>query len=457
MGPIYRFITRTDETCPPSSTGMMPCGGPALSNADIETIRRWIVGGANYTEGDPHIQTIDGVHYDFQSAGEFVLLRDLDMEIQARQTAVPTGEPLPPNAHTGLSSCVSINTAAAVRVGPHRITYQPPSQAQSNERGPELRIDGKLTTLRAGEIRLRSGGRVFRASAGSNLQIDTPGGTVVNITSNWWDHRRLWYININVRQSRATEGVMGAIAPNNWLPALSDGTQLGPRPASLHERYVDLYEKFESAWRVTSATSLFDYAPGTSTATFSIETWPEENPTRCDVPHAAGVPPGPPPQKPLDQDASAQVCGNIADENRRRNCIQDVMVTGETGFAKAYAETEASERNHFPDPPKIYSPADRGEIRRPVTFTFSEAADREGTVVTYRQCIWPIENQFTLNDCDTKPIKVERPKAGMLTRTAANTPSGVALTSARSYFWKVIVEDGKGGLTESETRRFVVK
>jgi hypothetical protein len=81
MGPIYRFITRTDETCPPASTGMMPCGGPALSKADIETIKRWIQGGANYTEGDPHIQTIDGIHYDFQSAGEFVLLRDLDMEI----------------------------------------------------------------------------------------------------------------------------------------------------------------------------------------------------------------------------------------------------------------------------------------------------------------------------------------------------------------------------------------
>ncbi len=488
MGPIYRFITRTDETCPPSGTGMMPCGGPALSKADIETIKRWIVGGANYTEGDPHIQTIDGVHYDFQSAGEFVLLRDLGVEIQTRQTAVPTGEPLPPNAHTGLSSCVSINTAAAVRVGPHRITYQPaaavrvdphrityqpPREGQSNERGPELRIDGELTTLGGGEIRLPSGGRVFRASPGANLQIDTPGGTVINITSNWWDHRQLWYMNINVRQSRATEGVMGAIAPNNWLPALPDGTQLGPRPASLHQRYVDLYEKFEKAWRVTSATSLFDYAPGTSTATFTIEKWPEENPTLCDVPPTAGIPPGPAPQKPLDERTAEQFCGNIADKNRRNNCIQDVMVTGETGFAKAYAETEQSERNRFPDPPKLDFPADRAELPQPVPFTFSEAADRESKGVTYRQCIWPIERQFTLNDCDPKPITVERSKLGwlkrsklgilkkskpgMLERTARSTPSGAALKSGRSYFWKVIVEDGKGGLTESETRRFVVK
>jgi mono/diheme cytochrome c family protein len=457
MGPIYQFITRTDEICPPSATGMMPCGGPALTKADVETIRRWIVGGSNYTEGDPHIQTIDDVHYDFQSAGEFVLLRDLGVEIQTRQTPVRTGEPLPPNPHTGLSSCVSINTAAAVRVGPHRITYQPPREGQSGERGPELRIDGKLTTLGAGEIRLPSGGRVFRDAPGGNLQIDTPGGTVINITSNWWPYRQLWYMNVDVRQSRATEGVMGAIAADNWLPALPDGTQLGPRPADLHRRYVDLYEKFESAWRVTSGTSLFDYAPGTSTASFTMEKWPEENPTRCDGPLTAGMPEGPPPQRPLDEKAAAQVCGNIADRYRRINCALDVMATGENGFAKAYAETEQKERNQFPQPPKLASPADRADVRAAVPFSFSEAADRESKRVTYRQCIWPIERLFTLNDCDPKPMTAERSKTGLLTKKAQRTPSGGVLKPGRSYFWKVIAEDGNGGMTESETRRFVVK
>ena len=80
----------------------MPCGGPPLSKMDIETVRRWIVGGRPDTEGDPHIKTVDGVNYDFQSAGEFVLLRDEGLELQARQTAVTTAGPLAPNAHTGL-------------------------------------------------------------------------------------------------------------------------------------------------------------------------------------------------------------------------------------------------------------------------------------------------------------------------------------------------------------------
>jgi hypothetical protein len=456
-GPIYQFITRTDEVCPPGATGMMPCGGPALSKADIETIRRWIVGSTTYSEGDPHIQTIDGVQYDFQSAGEFVLLRDLGLELQVRQTAIPTDGPLPPNPHTGLSSCVSINTAAGVRVGPHRITYQPSRDNKTNERGPELRIDGKPINLGVGEIRLPSGGRVYRAAPDANLQIDTPGGTVIDITSNWWAQQQLWYMNINVRKSRASEGVMGAIAPNNWLPALPDGTQLGPRPTSLNQRYAILYDKFENAWRVSPATSVFDYAPGTSTATFTIDKWPEEKPTRCEVPAMAGIPPQPKPQKPLDQKTAALVCGKISDKFRRNNCVLDVMATGETGFAKAFAVTEQKERNRFPEPPKLDYPADRAKLPQPVPFFFSETKDRESKSVTYKQCIWPIEKQFTLNDCDPKPITLTRTKPGLLTRTLKSTPSGVELKSEKSYFWKVIVEDGKGGLTESQTRRFVVK
>jgi hypothetical protein len=111
-----------DERCP---YGLMPCGGPPLSWVDIETIRRWVEGGAMYSEGDPHIKTIDGVNYDLQTAGEFVLLRDEGLELQARHTPVTTAGPLGPNPYTGLSTCVSVNTAVAVRSGGQHISYQP--------------------------------------------------------------------------------------------------------------------------------------------------------------------------------------------------------------------------------------------------------------------------------------------------------------------------------------------
>src|SRR5262249_55948081 len=53
--------------------------------------------------GDPHITTVDGVAYDFQSAGEFTALRQKELEIQTRQTAVPTAAIPNANPYTGLS------------------------------------------------------------------------------------------------------------------------------------------------------------------------------------------------------------------------------------------------------------------------------------------------------------------------------------------------------------------
>jgi hypothetical protein len=79
---------------------------------------------------------------------------------------------------------------------------------------------------------------------------------------------------------------------DSWLPALPDGTSVGQLPPTLHQRYIDLYKTFAERWRVTAATSLFDYAPGTSTATFTLDDWPPENPP-CVAP---GSPPGDIPQ-----------------------------------------------------------------------------------------------------------------------------------------------------------------
>src|SRR6476469_2236622 len=48
-------------------------------------------GGVAAHEGDPHLTTVNGVHYDFQGGGEFVSLRDSDgTEIQTRQAPIST-------------------------------------------------------------------------------------------------------------------------------------------------------------------------------------------------------------------------------------------------------------------------------------------------------------------------------------------------------------------------------
>src|SRR5262249_9122509 len=67
--------------------------------------------GATHLLGDPHITTADGAHYDFQSAGEFISLKDSNGdEIQTRLAPVSTTF-VGTDAYDELTTCVSLNTA----------------------------------------------------------------------------------------------------------------------------------------------------------------------------------------------------------------------------------------------------------------------------------------------------------------------------------------------------------
>jgi len=281
------------------------------------------------TDGDPHLTTVEGIHYDFQSAGEFVALREGNgMEIQTRQTPVQTTMNPPVSAYSGLASCVSLNTAVAARVGSHRVTYQPNPIPDSG--GMQLRLDGVLTTLGTQGINLPPGGRVVKAPVGDGIEIDFPNGTVLSVVQNWWASQAKWYLTVKVLRTPANEGILGAIKPGSWLPALPDGSSLGLRPAALHDRYVDLNETFADAWRVSDASSLFDYAPGTSTHTFTFDAWPLESPP-CLIAGSDDIP-----AKPLDKPTAVELCRPVTGKDANANCVFDVRVTGEPGLVKTY-------------------------------------------------------------------------------------------------------------------------
>ena len=313
-----------------NSTANNPDG---TSRFDAYTDR--VNGGAAANEGDPHITTVDGVHYDFQSAGEFVALRGDGLEIQTRQTPIATTFNPGANPYTGLATCVSLNSAVAARVGTHRVTYQPNLSGVPDPSGLQLRVDGALTAVGPGGVDLGDGGRITGTSAPGGIRIEFPNGTVLIVTPGWWASQSKWYLNANVYQTSATEGIMGTLARGSWLPALPDGTSLGVRPAALHDRYVTLYETFADAWRVSDTTSLFDYASGTSTADFTRDSWPQESPP-CVLPRER-------PAEPVAVEVAERACRRIADPDRRANCVFDVTVTGETGFAETYVLTERVE------------------------------------------------------------------------------------------------------------------
>ena len=392
----------SNEDCP---SGVMPCGGPPLSKSDIETIRRWIVGESPRSEGDPHLKTMDGVHYDFQSAGEFVLLRDDGMELQARQSAVTTAGPLSPDAHTGLSSCVSVNTAVAMRVGDHRVTYQPaldPQRGKDSQTSRlQLRIDGKPFVLGANPISLQRGGRIVPTNSTGGLEVQIPGGTRVALTPVFWEPHQVYFMQINVYHGRAVDGIMGAITPNNWLPRLSNGDFLGPRPADLSQRHRDLYETFADSWRVDASNSLFFYEPGLSPSSFLVPGWPVAEAIGCLAPPQPGVPvPTQPITSMIGQAQAEQMCANVVEPARRGNCIKDVMATGAAVFAEAYLQSQRLDQRIQIAPPKLVSPA--RNVRIPgtqVVFEWTPVPGTEDVDVTHRHCLWKVGERFDFNNC----------------------------------------------------------
>lgn len=307
-----------------NSTADNPDG---TSRYDAYTDR--VTGGVAAHEGDPHLTTVNGIHYDFQGAGEFVVLRDYDgLEIQTRQSPIATTFSPGADPHDGLATCVSLNTAVAAQVGQHQVSYEPNLSGVPDPSGLQLRIDGSLTTVSPQGIDLGDGGRIVKSAAPGGLEIDFPDETVAFVTPGWWPSQSKWYINPDISHTPALEGVLGVIPSGGWLPSLPDGTPMGPLPGPMHQRYVDLYQTFADAWRVTDKTSLFDYASGTSTETFTLRTWPPEKPP-CVLPRVKPV-------EPATQIVAERACTRIRGKNMHNDCIFDVMVSGNPGFAQTY-------------------------------------------------------------------------------------------------------------------------
>ncbi|HEY9422203.1 MAG TPA: Ig-like domain repeat protein [Thermoanaerobaculia bacterium] len=359
------FSTTTKRCIGQLHGGASYCGAPAVDLWDDygKFSVSWNGGGTSTTrlkdwldplnsgvtgmDGDPHVTTLDGIHYDFQGAGEYVALRDTDgVEIQTRSVPVSTTFNPGPDPYDGLATCVSVNSAVAAKVDGHRVTIQPNLNGSPDPSGLQVRVDGVLTTPGTNGLAVGAG-RIVESPVGNGYEINFPNGTALYVTPLYWSSQGKWYMNVDVFRNPASGGLdagekprggspdvgglMAPLAPGSWLPAMPNGSSLGSMPGTLNQRYVDLYQTFGAAWRV-GAGSLFDYAPGTSTATFTLASWPPENPP-CIIPKT-------PVANPLDPKVAAELCRGISDKILNANCVFDVTVTGEPGFADLFLFTQ---------------------------------------------------------------------------------------------------------------------
>jgi hypothetical protein len=374
--------------------GPSVCGGGSLWDYYGKFSVSWNGGGTSATrlkdwldpgntgvlgmDGDPHVTTVDGIHYDFQGAGEYVALRDTDgVEIQTRSVAISTTFTPGADPYDGLATCVSLNSAVAASVDGHRVTIQPNLNGLPDPSGLQVRVDGVLTTVTTSGLAVGAG-RIAKAPAGDGYEIDFPNGTVLYATPLYWADQGKWYMNVDVFRSPASDGLdsqlgggglagvgglMAPRAPGSWLPALPDGSSLGPMPGTLHQRYVDLYQNFGNAWRVGGG-SLFDYAPGTSTATFTVPSWPPENPP-CIIPQTRVA-------KPVDREVAAKLCGGVREKKLNANCGFDVAITGEPGFADVFQVTQKIRAGATAT--AVEDPKNPTAVKEPVTFIATVAA-----------------------------------------------------------------------------------
>ncbi len=206
------------------------------------------------SNGDPHLRTVDGVGYGFQAAGEFVLLSSPDgkVEVQVRQEPAPGVE----------LGHVSNNTALAMRLGEHRVGLY------ATATGIDVRVDG---LIHDGDL-LEVGGSLVRHRDG--IEIELADGSIVWAVSN-----APYGLNLLVDPSPnlvdTGVGLLGRSAPGLGVPLLPDGSAL-PKPIDRHEAYASLYVRFAGAWRLTDATTMFDYEAGKTTATYTIPDYPSE-------------------------------------------------------------------------------------------------------------------------------------------------------------------------------------
>ncbi|NJS12868.1 MAG: hypothetical protein HC789_22085, partial [Microcoleus sp. CSU_2_2] len=266
------------------------------------------------TYNDPHLKTIDGLGYDFQTVGEFTLVKSTtdDFEIQTRQQ--PWGN----------SQSVSINTAIAIESDGQRIAFYAGETLSILINGKDANIpDDGLYAV--GQNLITRSGKQYRITTANNdlIIIDNRGS----------------FLNINVGLADNRQGkVVGILGNDNGTKndefALRDGTVIGGTIST-----QQLYGEYANSWRITQPTSLFDYPSGQDTNTFTDLTFPQNIVTSTTL-------------TPQQRTAAEEIARNagITDPDVLEDVILDIAITdGDPEFIEGATTQQRLETVNYPN------------------------------------------------------------------------------------------------------------
>jgi hypothetical protein len=215
---------------------------PALVFSETNAAQNPVASCADATSiGDTHLTTFDGVHFDFQASGDFLLAQLGDEFIVHTRQALAVTDP-------NWIKNATINKAVAAQMDKDHVElYIWPAR---------LVVNGRTATLASGKtLSLPDGARV--SLRGNVYSIVSPEGDSVtaavnnNGTNSWMD------VAVGLRSSSASEarGLLGSPAGNGLDLRLADGTVL--RAIS----FTSIYHDFADGWRVAPGKALLAASP----------------------------------------------------------------------------------------------------------------------------------------------------------------------------------------------------
>jgi hypothetical protein len=192
------------------------------------------VATCSHSIGDTHLATLNGLFYDFQASGDFVLAQaDPDFVVQTRQVSGAPSWPL-----------ADLNRAVATRMGKTSVALCVlPTR---------LFVDGKPQDLGDGKsLSLPGGVEVYRG--GDTYAVMRKGGDIVNARIN--SNATNTWIDVTVGVGRAARrNVRGLLAnPKGNIGELAARTgKVFTAPVS----FADLYHPYADSWRVQPKETL---------------------------------------------------------------------------------------------------------------------------------------------------------------------------------------------------------